>query len=81
MTNMAMLHQAKTLPVLLLDDKGRVVISQNGQPINRFVGIAFDYVCRAFVLVDMVRGWLEFMVSDTLENARLEAEYLVGKFR
>ncbi|MHB1641392.1 MAG: hypothetical protein ACYCS8_01870 [Acidithiobacillus sp.] len=81
MTTMDQLCQAKTLPVLLLDEKGRVVISQNGQPIHRFVGIAFDYVCRAFVLVDMVRGWLEFMVADTLENACLEAEYLVGKFR
>ena len=81
MTTMDQLCQAKTLPVLLLDDKGRVVISKNGKPINRFVGIAFDYVCRAFVLVDMVRGWLEFLVSDTLDNARMEAEYLVGKFR
>ena len=69
------------LPVLLLDETGRVVISKNGQPINRFVGIAFDYVCRAFVLVDMVYGWLEFLVSDTLDNARLEAEYLNSKFR
>ncbi|CDQ10666.1 conserved protein of unknown function [Acidithiobacillus ferrivorans] len=81
MTTKDQLCQAKTLPVLLLDDKGRVVISKNGKPIHRYVGIAFDYVCRAFVLVDMVRGWLEFMVSDTLENARMEAEYLVGKFR
>ncbi|MCL5051833.1 MAG: hypothetical protein M1346_01145 [Gammaproteobacteria bacterium] len=81
MTTMDPLHQAKTLPVLLLDDKGRVVISRNGKPIHRFVGIAFDYVCHAFVLVDMVRGWLEFLVSDTLDHARMEAEYLVGKFR
>ena len=75
------LQQAKTLPVLLLDDNGRVVISRNGKPIQRFVGIAFDYVCRAFVMVDMVCGWLEFLVSDTLDHARMEAEYLVGKFR
>lgn len=81
MTTMDPLCQAKTLPVLLLDDKGRVVISKNGKHISRFVGIAFDYVCRAFVLVDMVRGWLEFLVSDTLDNARMEAEYLTGKFR
>ena len=81
MTTVDQLLQAKTLPVLLLDEKGRVVISKNGQPINRFVGIAFDYVCHAFVLVDMVYGWLEFLVSDTLDNARMEAEYLTGKFR
>ena len=81
MTTMDQLCQAKTLPVLLLDVKGRVVISKNGKHLNQFVGIAFDYVCRAFVLVDMVRGWLEFLVSDTLDNARMEAEYLAGKFR
>ena len=81
MTTMDPSRLAKTLPVLFLDVKGRVVISQNGKPIHRFVGIAFDTVCRAFVLVDMVRGWLEFLVSDTLDHARMEAEYLTGKFR
>lgn len=80
MTNMDPLCGGR-LPALLIGDNGRVVISQNGRPIHRYVGIAFDYVCRAFVLVDMVQGWLVFMVSDTLENARMEAEYLVGKFR
>lgn len=81
MTSMDRLDRATMLPMLLLDETGRVVISKNGQPINQFVGIAFDYVCRAFVLVDMVCGWLEFLVSDTLDNARMEAEYLTGKFR
>jgi hypothetical protein len=80
MTATDKLCHAKKLPVLLLDRKGRVVISQNGRPISRFVGIAFDYVCHAFVLVDMVYGWLEFLVADTLDSARMEAEYLAGKF-
>ena len=70
-----------TLPVLLIDDKGRAVISRNGKPIERFIGSAFDCVCNAFVLVNMVYGWMEFLVSDTLDNARMEAEYLTSKFR
>lgn len=70
-----------TLPVLCIRPNGRAVVSLHGKVIQRFVGIAFDTVCRAFVLVNMACGWLEFLVSDTLDDALMEAEYLTSKFR
>lgn len=69
-----------SLPVLMLDPKGHVYVKKGNHTIRGYVGMAFDYVLKQFVLIDMVRGILEYLVSTDFETAQLELEYMFGKF-
>lgn len=70
----------ESLPVLFDDPKGRITVRLHGEPIRKYTGIAYDAITQSYVLVNLVMGFLEFLVSETLERAQLEAEYLLAKF-
>lgn len=70
-----------TLPVLVVDKKGHVMVKQANDTLRHYVGIAFDYVLQQFVLIDMVLGIIEYLVSPDIENAQMEMAYLRGKLR
>jgi hypothetical protein len=69
-----------SLPVLVVDPKGHVYVKKEQHTLRGYVGMAFDYVLQQFVLIDMVRGILEYLVSTDFETAQLELEYMFGKF-
>lgn len=69
-----------TLPILSITRKGKIIVFDNGVPISRFAGIAYDVVVQSFVLIDLITGWIEYLVSETLDNAQHEIEYLRAKF-
>lgn len=69
-----------SLPVLVVDQKGRIHVKEEHHNLRGYVGMAFDYVLQQFVLIDMVRGIIEYLVSPNYETAKLEIEYMLGKF-
>lgn len=68
-----------TLPVLVVDKKGHVMVKQANDTLRHYVGIAFDAILNQFVLIDMVLGFIEYLVSPDFEAAQLEMDYLRGK--
>ncbi|MGK9451968.1 hypothetical protein [Acidithiobacillus caldus] len=68
------------LPVIAIQRNGRVRIYERGKPVTRFSGLAYDTITNAFVWIDAATGWLIFLVSETLERALCELEYLQAKF-
>ena len=69
------------VPLVTIDTKGRVFVQKASTKIRDFVGIAYDTVCLAWVWIDMIRGIFQFLVSNTIENAFCELEYLESKYR
>jgi hypothetical protein len=74
------------LPFIMLDDdhrRLRVYDCDSGEEIANFSGLARDYFVDRFVLVSTFPSYeteINYLVSDTLDEARREAEYLRAKF-
>jgi len=74
------------LPFIMIDDEHnrlRVHDYDSGKEIPNFSGLARDYFVDRFVLVSVFPGYeteINYLVSDTLDEARREAEYLRAKF-
>ena len=79
-------HTDQKLPFILLDEeRNRLKVHDydSGEELPSFSGLAKDYFVDRFVLVSTFPGYeteINYLVSDTLDAARLEAEYLRAKF-
>jgi hypothetical protein len=74
------------LPFILIDEEHnrlKVHDYDSGEEIPSFSGLARDYFVDRFVLVSTYPGFeteINYLVSDTLDGAIQEAEYLRAKF-
>ena len=74
------------IPFIMIDDEhNRLSVHDynSGEVIPRFSGLARDYFVDRFVLVSTFPGFeteINYLVSDTLDEARREADYLRAKF-
>jgi len=74
------------IPFVMLDDEHnrlRVHDYDSGEEIPSFSGLARDYFVDRFVLVSTFPGFeteINYLVSDTLDDAIREVAYLKAKF-
>jgi len=79
-------NSTQRVPFIMIDDEHnrlRVYDYDSGEVIPMFSGLARDYFVDRFVLVSTFPGFeteINYLVSDTLDEARREAEYLRAKF-
>ncbi|MBU2772655.1 MAG: hypothetical protein ACYDD9_02135 [Acidithiobacillus sp.] len=74
----------QNLPFIVLE-KGHLRVCEyiTGTPIPHFNGLACDYDADRFVLVSVYPGHeteINYLVSDTVESALQEIEYLKAKY-